>query len=120
MHLRQNLAGVAQIIINFYPFVFQALEHIQVLFFMLRRFLARILRYKKGKQLWRRIFALKEDNMATRRKLDLINGTIDTEGGIHTYRATNGFEVGCGSGWPSVPPLPFPADDDWDDFDQAE
>ena len=33
--------------------------------------------------------------MATRRKLDLINGTIDTEGGILMYRATNSFEVGC-------------------------
>ena len=59
--------------------------------------------------------------MATRRKLDLINGTIDTEGGMQTYRAANSFEVGaCPSGRVSVPPLPFPDDDDWDDFDQAE
>ena len=34
MHLRQNLAGVAQIILNFYLFVFQALEDIQGLFFV--------------------------------------------------------------------------------------
>ena len=59
--------------------------------------------------------------MATRRKLTLVNGTIDQEGSILMYRAANGFEVGCGSGWPSVPPLPFPNDDDdWDDFDPAE
>ena len=65
-------------------------------------------------------FSLKEDNMATRRKLTLVNGTIDTEGGILTYRAANSFEVaGCPSGGIGVPPLPFP-DDDWDDFDQAE
>ena len=51
MHLRLNLAGVAQIILKFYLFVFQALEHIQVLFFILRRFLARILHNKKGKPL---------------------------------------------------------------------
>ena len=51
--------------------------------------------------------------MATRRKLTLINGTIDTEGGIHTYRAVNSFEVGaCPSGRVSVPPLPFPDDED--------
>lgn len=58
--------------------------------------------------------------MATRRKLTLVNGAIDQEGSILTYRAENGFGVGCGSGWPSVPPLPFPDDDDWNDFDQAE
>ena len=59
--------------------------------------------------------------MATRRKLDLINGTIDTEGGIHTYRAANGFEVACAPYTVSIPPLPFPNDDDdWDDFEQAE
>ena len=56
--------------------------------------------------------------MTTRRKLTLINGTIDTEGNI-TYWTTNSFEVYC---YPSmaVPPLPFPNDDDdWDDFDQS-
>ena len=59
--------------------------------------------------------------MATRHKLTLINGTIDTEGGILMYRATNSFEVGgCEPGDIGVPPFPFPADDDWDDFDQAE
>ena len=55
--------------------------------------------------------------MAARHKLNLINGTIDAEGGICMYRATNSFEIGCKPGWPSVPPLPFPDDDDdWDDF----
>ena len=59
--------------------------------------------------------------MATRRKLTLINGTIDTEGGILTYRAANCFEVGgCEPGVLPVPPLPFPDDDDWDDFDRTE
>ena len=59
--------------------------------------------------------------MATRRKLTLINGTMDTEGDIRTYRTTTGLEVACPAGWPSVPPLPFPNDDDdWDDFDHAE
>ncbi len=59
--------------------------------------------------------------MATRRKLDLINGTIDTEGGILMYRATNSFEVGCMPGDIAVPPLPFPNDDDdWDNFEQAK
>ena len=54
--------------------------------------------------------------MATRRKLTLINGTIDQEGGIRTYRATNSFEIGgCEPGWVGVPPLPFPDDDDWYD-----
>ena len=33
MHLCQSLAGMAQIILKFYLVVFQALEHIQVLFF---------------------------------------------------------------------------------------
>lgn len=57
--------------------------------------------------------------MKTQRKLTLINGTMDTEGDIHTYRATNSFEVaGCEPGWIAVPPLPFPDDDD--DFDQAD
>ena len=59
--------------------------------------------------------------MAIRRKLTLINGTIDTEGGIHTYRMTDSFKIGsCEPGWPAVPPLPFPDDDDWDDFDRTE
>ena len=58
--------------------------------------------------------------MATRRKLTLINGTIDKEGGILMFRATNSFEVACAPYPVSVPPLPFPDDDDWDDFDQAE
>ena len=58
--------------------------------------------------------------MKTRCKLTLVNGAIDTEGGILMYRATNSFEVGCMPGDIAVPPLPFPADDDWDDFDQAE
>ncbi len=35
-----------QIILKFYPFVFQALDYIQVLFFMLERFLARFLRHE--------------------------------------------------------------------------
>ena len=59
--------------------------------------------------------------MATRCKLTLVNGMIDTEGGIQTYRAMNSFEIGgCPSGGIGVPPVPFPADDDWDDFEQAE
>lgn len=60
--------------------------------------------------------------MTTRHKLTLINGTMDIESGIRTYWATNGVRVGsCPAGWPSVPPLPFPNDDDdWDDFDHAE
>ena len=38
--------------------------------------------------------------MTTRRKLNLINGTIDTEGGIHTYRMTDSFKIGsCEPGW---------------------
>ena len=59
--------------------------------------------------------------MATRRKLTLINGTIDAEGGIRTYWTTNNFELHCLPGVFDVPLLPFPDDDDdWDDFDQAE
>ena len=58
--------------------------------------------------------------MTTRCKLTLVNGRIDQEGSILMYQTANSFEVGCGSGRPSVPPQPFPADDDWDDFDQAE
>ena len=59
--------------------------------------------------------------MTTRRKLTLINGTMDTEGDIRTYRAMNSFEVGgCEPGSFGVPLVPFPDDDDWDNFDQAE
>ncbi len=66
-------------------------------------------------------FPLKEDNMATRRKLTLINGTIDQEGSILMYQTVDSFEIGsCEPGWVTVPPLPFPDDDDWDDFEQAE
>ncbi len=51
--------------------------------------------------------------MATRRKLTLVNGAIDQEGSILMYRAANDFEVGaCPSGRISVPPLPFPDDED--------
>ena len=57
--------------------------------------------------------------MATRHKLTLINGMIDTEGGIQILRSANSLKVGgCEPGWIAVPPLPFPNDDDdWDDFD---
>ena len=60
--------------------------------------------------------------MATRRKLTLINGAIDTEGDIQILRSANSLNIGgCPSGWTAVPPLPFPNDDDdWDDFDQAD
>ncbi len=59
--------------------------------------------------------------MATPRKLTLVNGTIDTEGDIQTFRSKNSPEMACPSGWPAVPPLPFPNDDDdWDDFDEAD
>ena len=55
--------------------------------------------------------------MAAQHKLNLINGTIDTEGKICTYQATHSFELGCEPGTLLVPPLPFPDDDDdWDDF----
>ncbi len=51
--------------------------------------------------------------MTTRRKLTLINGKIDQKGGILMYRATDNFEIGsCEPGWVTVPPLPFPDDDD--------
>ena len=51
--------------------------------------------------------------MTTRRKLTLINGMMDKEGGIQTYRATKSFEIGgCQPGRPTVPPLPFPDNDD--------
>ena len=60
--------------------------------------------------------------MTTQRKLTVINGVIDQEGGIQTYRAMNSFEIGsCPSGDIGVPPLPFPDDDDdWDNFDRAD
>ena len=83
---------------------------------MLKRFVARILQYEGQKQ---HLDPYKEDNMATPRKLTLINGTINEKGGIQTYRATNSFKMACEPGWIAVPPLPFP-DDDWDDFDQSE
>ena len=57
--------------------------------------------------------------MKTQRKLALVNGKTDQEGGILMYRATNSFEVGCMPGDIAVPPLPFP-DDDRDNFDPAE
>ena len=60
--------------------------------------------------------------MTIQSKLTLINGMMNKEGGILMYRATRSFEIGsCPSGDISVPPLPFPNDDDdWNDFDQAE
>ena len=58
--------------------------------------------------------------MMTRRKLILINGTMDAEGDICTYRTTNSFETACAPHPVAIPPLPFPDDDDWDDFDQAD
>ena len=65
-------------------------------------------------------FSLKEDNMATRRKLTLVNGTIDQEGSILMYQTVKSVEVTA----PLIlfrSPLPFPDnDDDWDDFDQSE
>ena len=59
--------------------------------------------------------------MTTRRRLTLINGMMNKEGGILMYQATKSFEIGsCYPGVFGVPPLPFPDDDDWDDFDPAE
>ena len=59
--------------------------------------------------------------MTTRRKLTLINGTIDTEGDICTYQTVNSFEMACAPYTVAVPPLPFPDDDDdRDNFDQAD
>ncbi len=66
-------------------------------------------------------FPLKEDNMATRRKLTLINGTIDQEYGLFAYRTTNSSEVHCLPYPVAVPLAPFPDDDDdRDNFDPAE
>ncbi len=59
--------------------------------------------------------------MATRRKLTLVNGVIDTECGIRTYRTTKSSEVNCAPYSFTVPLVPFPDDDDdWDNFDPAE
>lgn len=60
--------------------------------------------------------------MATRRKLALVNGTIDQEGNILMYQTVNNFEVGsCAPYSFTVPLVPFPDnDDDWDYFDQPE
>ena len=59
--------------------------------------------------------------MATRRKLTLINGMMDKEGGMQTYQTTNSFEMLCHPTPLGVPPVPFPDDDDdWDDFDQVD
>ena len=58
--------------------------------------------------------------MATRHKLTLINGTIDTEGDIRTYRTANSSEFHCYPYTFTVPPLPFPDDDDRDNFGQPE
>ena len=87
---------------------------------MLKRFLARILHYKRANRYGAEFFHYKEDNMATRRKLTLVNGTIDQEGRILMYRAANSFEIACAPYSFTVPLVPFPDDDDWDDFDQAE
>ena len=53
--------------------------------------------------------------MVTQSKLILINGTMDKEGGISTYQTTDSFEIGCSPRPITVPPVPFPDDDD-DDF----
>ena len=58
--------------------------------------------------------------MTTQRKLTLINGTMDTEGDIRPYQTANSFEVNCAPYTFAVPPLPFPDDDDRDNFDQAD
>ena len=58
--------------------------------------------------------------MTTRRKLTLINGTMDVGGDIRTYQTVNSFETACAPHPVAVPPLPFPDDDDWDNFDQAD
>ena len=59
--------------------------------------------------------------MTTRRRLTLINGTIDQEGSILMYQTVNSFEMLCYPYTFAVPSLPFPDDDDdRDDFDPAE
>ena len=58
--------------------------------------------------------------MTTRRKLTLINGTIDQEGSIFMYQTVNSVEIHCAPYTFTVPLVPFPDDDDWDDFDQAD
>ena len=58
--------------------------------------------------------------MVTQSKLTLINGAIDQEGSILMYQTVNSFEIKCYPQTFAVPPLPFPDDDDWDDFDRAE
>ena len=63
---------------------------------------------------------VKERNMVTQSKLILINGTIDKEGGVSTYQTKDSFEISCTPYPIAVPPLPFPDDDDWDNFDPAE
>ena len=55
--------------------------------------------------------------MTTRRKLTLINGTMGTEGDIQIFQPMNSLKVGgCPAGRITVPPWPFPDDDDdWRD-----
>ena len=49
MHLCPNVTFATSLNIQFYLFVFQALEHFQVLFFYFEQFLARIL-HKEGRR----------------------------------------------------------------------
>lgn len=56
--------------------------------------------------------------MTTRRKLTLINGTIDTEGSILMYQTVNISEIYCSPYSFTVPLAPFPDDDERDNFDQ--
>lgn len=58
--------------------------------------------------------------MMTQSKLTLINGTIDQEGSIFMYRTVSSSEFHCYPYTFAVPLLPFPDDDDGDNFDQAE
>ena len=57
--------------------------------------------------------------MTTRRKLTLINGAIDQEASILMYQTVSSSEIHCFPYTFAVPLLPFPDDDDWDDFDQS-